>query len=75
MGLNLRERKQIINGATEKLPEYNDGKPNKWLHAPSAEAISGMATTGINFAGSVMNSFGPVKSAGDILQESGTSVG
>lgn len=87
MGLNLRERKQIINGATESLPEYANGTyngqladkyrdtQNKWLHAPSVEAISGMATTGINFAGSVMNSFGPVKSAGDILQESGTSVG
>ena len=85
--MDLRERKQIINGATEKLPEYANGTyngqladkyrdtQNKWLHAPSAEAISGMATTGINFAGSVMNSFGPVKSAGDILQESGTSVG
>jgi hypothetical protein len=34
-----------------------------------------MLTTGINFAGSAINSFGGVKSAGDILQESGTSVG
>jgi hypothetical protein len=28
MGLNLRERKQIINGATEKLPEYANGTYN-----------------------------------------------
>ena len=70
--MDLRERKQIINGATESLPEYSEGK---WLHGIAKRDIPGMVTTGINFAGSVANSFGPVKSAGDILQESGTSVG
>lgn len=70
--MDLRERKQIINGATESLPEYSEGK---WLHGVAKKDIPGMVTTGINFAGSAINSFGPVKSEGDILQESGTSVG
>lgn len=73
--MDLRERKQIINGATEKLPEYAEGKPNYWLHGASSKDAAGMVTTGTNFLGSAINSFGPVKSAGDILQESGTSVG
>lgn len=35
--------------------------------------MNGAVTTGVNFLGSAMKSFGPVKSSGDILQESGTS--
>ena len=79
--MDLRERKKLLNGDTdnlsvsEKLPEYKDGTPNYWLHKPSSEALAGMVTNGINFAGATVNSFGPVKSSENILTESGTSVG
>lgn len=64
---------------TGELPEYSEGKfsafINKNLHAPSKDDIPGMLPAAVGFAGQTMNAFGPVKSTGDILQESGTSVG
>ena len=35
----------------------------------------GIAQNAIGFAGSTINSFGPVKSESDLMQESGQSVG
>lgn len=71
--MDLRERKIINNGAAaEKLPEYAEGK---LLHGASQQSMDGMVTNGVNFLGQAVNSFGPVKSSGDILTESGTSVG
>lgn len=64
---------------TGELPEYSNGKfsafINKNLHAPSKDAMPGILPAAVGFAGQTMNAFGPVKSTGDILQESGTSVG
>lgn len=75
--MDLRERKQIMN--TGELPEYSEGKfsafINKNLHAPSKDAMPGMLPAAVGFTSQTMNAFGPVKSTGDILQESGTSVG
>ena len=67
--MDLRERKQIVNG---KLPEYAGGK---LLHGASQSSIDGMVAGGVNLLGSAINSFGGVKSSGDIVQESGTSIG
>ena len=63
--MDLTEKKRFKN-----LNGYADGK---WLHGPSQQSLDGTVTTGVNFIGSAMKSFGPVKSSGDILQESGTS--
>lgn len=64
---------------TGELPEYSEGKfsafINKNLHAPSKDDIPGILPAAVGFVGQAMNAFGPVKSTGDILQESGTSVG
>lgn len=67
--MDLRQRKQIVNG---KLPEYAEGK---LLHGASQSSIDGMVAGGVNLLGSAINSFDGVKSSGDIVQESGTSIG
>jgi len=67
--MDLTNRKRIVNGA---LPEYKEGK---LLHGANQQSLDGMVTTGINFTGQAINSFGPVKSSSDMLAESGTSVG
>ena len=68
--MELRERKIISN--TGNLPEYAEGK---LLHKPTQQGLDGMISGGVNFLGQAVNSFGGVKSSGDIMAESGTSVG
>lgn len=86
MGLSLTERKQIANGVyenKEELPHYDDGKPAEepsWLkrnlYLPKTGEQWGSAATGaVGFTTSLMDAFGPVKSASNLMSEAGTSVG
>ena len=76
--MGLKQRKRQAN-------EYALGKEWTWNGDPSNNkdgfkqrlnsAGGSIGTNAVNFVGATMNSFGPTKSEGELMQESGQSVG
>ena len=64
--MGLKQRKKVHN-------QYAEGKET-FMNRLEKNG-GGIAQNAIGFAGSTINSFGPVKSQSDLMQESGQSVG
>lgn len=64
--MGLKQRKKIHNSYAEGKETFMDRLDRNG---------GGIVQNAIGFAGSTINSFGPVKSSSDLMQEAGTSVG
>lgn len=65
--MGLKQRKRIAN------QEFAEGKET-FMNRLDKNG-GGIVQNAIGFVGSTMNSFGPVKSSSDLMQEAGTSIG